>query len=173
MSVFQAQGAEGVPLQVPPRQADRGHRPCSRQVCDHLPRPRPLGSQRPRYRCNITKSRIIHLGVESGTPPFHIVSPSVPPSQPQPQPGLDHEDSCSLPEAPAPSRNTSYSSLCNLDLHSPLTGTRQVRGSLTRLQVFPISSPTLNTEQQICKSDHLTLSLAVFRAPFPTSRTWA
>ncbi len=35
--------------------------------------------------------------------------------------GVD-EDSCSLPEAPAPSRNTSYSSLCNLDLHAPLTG---------------------------------------------------
>merc|ERR1719507_2636602 len=51
------------------------------------------------------------------------VNDQVPPSQPQPQPGLDHEDSCSLPEAPAPSRNTSYSSLCNLDLHSPLTGT--------------------------------------------------
>ena len=69
---------------------------------------------------------------------LHIVSPSVPPSQQQPQPGLDHEDSCSLPEAPAPSRNTSYSSLCNLDLHSPLTGTRQVRaGQLNSAASFP------------------------------------
>ena len=34
-------------------------------------------------------------------------------------PDLACEDSCSLPEAPAPSRNTSYSSLCSLDLYNP------------------------------------------------------
>jgi len=58
------------------------------------------------------------------------VNDQVPHHHPHHQPGLDpsalrvvDEDSCSLPEAPAPSRNTSYSSLCNLDLHSPLTGT--------------------------------------------------